>query len=663
MRTKQSRSRAYQPGVGFIRSMVMLCAAVSLLVLSTTALNAQQTGARSGDSDQLPEGPGRDLVFKNCNLCHTLDRVVSVKRTKADWQRLVQQMWQRRAPFSEDDIPTIVDYLSANFGRPDIPPRPMRVSGSLPAGYAGYDFSKPGARGTLTGMVTADVGAVHAFTVTAHNLLYRVQYTVLTKDGRYTVPQALPGPYEIFGETYGYSSPTQKGELKPSGSATVDLAFTKDPPPEGVTYVDMDTVYPPGPGRDLYMKNCAGCHATGPHWKMQLTPYGYRMGVEYMRWGRAIPDGNGASPVGRTQLSLADMDAIGHYLGSVLDPNLKRVARRPDYPTDESVVSKAVFVQYDMPEDFVKAHGGRAGSHDAFMAMDGKGWFGSGGSMVSLDPKEQDPVKRLRIYNPAPGQTFGINGIAEDRVRHHIYFADTEHGELGEVNPDTGQITLHMIPLRGFLHSLYGDSKGNIWYANIYGSSVGKYDPATGHVSSYPSITEDIGPYGVTEDHQGNIWIAGVSKGLIARFDPETLTMTEFKTPTPGSGPKRIRADSKDIMWFSEAANQTIGRLDPKTGVITEFKLPVPNISPYSIWVDRKDENIIWGSDLLNDHGFAPFSFNTKTKKMYYYPSPEGTQAPETFTEPNNTEWMVHTNAAGIHFYPDGYTSDAPPEP
>jgi mono/diheme cytochrome c family protein len=666
--------------------MAVLCALAGgvIIFFSAMFLAAQEDsqmaeqpvgGPSAGAPIQLPEGEGRELVASQCALCHSMEHALSVRKTKADWQRVVRQMWIRQAPFTETDIPTIADYLSKNFGKQDAPPvNPMVTSSPLPPEYAGYDFSKQAQRGTLTGKVTADQGTVHSFAVMAHNLLYRVRYMVFTKNGQYTVPQALPGPYEVYAAEFGYSSGDQRGDLKPGGTATVNLVFTKDPPRTGVTYVDLATVYPDAPGRDLFLKDCKGCHANSPHYEMQLTSFGFRRGVDYMRWGRTVgggASGDGPSYFSQTQLSKADADAIGRYLGSVLPANQKRVVRRPNYPIDENVTSKAIFVEYDLPDEEVRASGGRIGFHDAFVASDGSAWYGSGagdGVMIRLDPKEQDPGRRMKFYRGANGQKFGVNGIAEDRLRHHIYFASFDDGRLGEVDPESGKITLHVLPVRGGIHSLYGDSKGNVWYMNLYGGQVGKYDPKTGHAYPYPSVTPDIGPYGVTEDHKGNMWIAGIGKDLIAMFNRETETMSEFKIPSPDGNPRRVEVDSKDIVWFSEGAAQKIGRLDPQTGRFTEYKFPVPNISPYDVWVDRKDENIIWGSDLLNDHGYSPFAYNTKTNKMSYFPGPPNTWAPKVFTEANNTVWMVQrrnpkTNAAQIHFYPDGYTADAPPEP
>src|SRR5579864_619276 len=66
------------------------------------------------------------------------------------------------------------------------------------------------ARGTIAGTVSADQGQVRGFRVTAHNLRAMIWYVVFTKDGKYIVPQALPGPYEISVLQDGYDSPVQK---------------------------------------------------------------------------------------------------------------------------------------------------------------------------------------------------------------------------------------------------------------------------------------------------------------------------------------------------------------------------------------------------------------------------------------------------------------------
>ncbi len=62
---------------------------------------------------------------------------------------------------------------------------------------SGITRTQAPARGTIAGTVTVDQGLVRGFRVAAHNLRQMIWYVVFTKDGRYTVPHALPGPYEI----------------------------------------------------------------------------------------------------------------------------------------------------------------------------------------------------------------------------------------------------------------------------------------------------------------------------------------------------------------------------------------------------------------------------------------------------------------------------------
>jgi len=50
--------------------------------------------------DMLPDAPGKEIVSKNCQLCHTLERVVTSHREKAEWEDLVSQMVDRGCPLT-----------------------------------------------------------------------------------------------------------------------------------------------------------------------------------------------------------------------------------------------------------------------------------------------------------------------------------------------------------------------------------------------------------------------------------------------------------------------------------------------------------------------------------------------------------------------------------
>lgn len=63
----------------------------------------------------LADGSAKSLVEGGCALCHGLDRVVATKRTKGEWQNIVNRMIYFGSPISGDQASSVVDYLAANY--------------------------------------------------------------------------------------------------------------------------------------------------------------------------------------------------------------------------------------------------------------------------------------------------------------------------------------------------------------------------------------------------------------------------------------------------------------------------------------------------------------------------------------------------------------------
>jgi virginiamycin B lyase len=63
----------------------------------------------------LPEGPGKDLVEAVCTACHTLERVVAKRATKAEWQDKVLEMLQEDPDITQQERDRIVEYLAKAF--------------------------------------------------------------------------------------------------------------------------------------------------------------------------------------------------------------------------------------------------------------------------------------------------------------------------------------------------------------------------------------------------------------------------------------------------------------------------------------------------------------------------------------------------------------------
>ena len=71
---------------------------------------------RTYGKSELPEGEGRKILESSCVGCHDLSLVTQAKHSKSDWQDVVGRMIGNGAPVEATQVPTLVDYLSKNFG-------------------------------------------------------------------------------------------------------------------------------------------------------------------------------------------------------------------------------------------------------------------------------------------------------------------------------------------------------------------------------------------------------------------------------------------------------------------------------------------------------------------------------------------------------------------
>ncbi len=572
----------------------------------------------------------------------------------------------------------------------------------------------PVTRGSLSGAVTADQGAVVGFRVTVHNLTYKLWYTVFTVKGHYTVPQALPGSYDVIVLEKGFSSPTLRVDLAPGEDKTVDIAVknlaartasTQGASTEGINAAaggfgvaantvwvnSMEELYPPGPGRDLLKANCTGCH--GPEFgTMHRTKDGFRSGVARMTETGPTDNPFGTN-LGNTYLTGAQKDQLAEYLATNFGPGTPDKRLKVDPPIlDEDALAKAIYVSYDIPDNFPRPAfrgnliganeidgvtaqdpwvAGPAGRsvpqllHDPFIVPDGV-WYANpvANAMVHLDPTQLDPSKRYKVYPlKGPDTYVFLHGITVDS-KGHVYWAEITGGQLGELDPETGKQIRHYTPRRGGMLQVVTDKDDNVWFAMVKGpGGVGELNAKTRMVHQWQTPTPDNLLYGLAANPvDGTIWGAGYDKGLVTGFDPKTEEYHEFYAPGSWGQIRRIGVDSKGIVWFSEYTTGIVGRLDPATGKMTEYKMPTQGANPYEVWPDKTDK--IWISDQPQS---SLVHFDPDTKKWTYYPEPQlNWSLPKVEVEKNNTVWFGARFLPYItanHLYPNGYSADAPPEP
>lgn len=80
------------------------------------ALAAALEAAERDAIDQLPPGPGKDVVSGTCMTCHETAIIQQQRKDRDAWRRSVQRMIEWGAQLSAEQEETAIDYLSAHFG-------------------------------------------------------------------------------------------------------------------------------------------------------------------------------------------------------------------------------------------------------------------------------------------------------------------------------------------------------------------------------------------------------------------------------------------------------------------------------------------------------------------------------------------------------------------
>ncbi len=168
------------------RHTVFLSAAVAWLA-SLLPLTAQTT---------LPPGPGADLAYAKCRLCHAMDVVIqSAGISRALWLGVMEEMKEFGMKLTPDEHEALVDYLATYLG-PDPPPVPDNKP--TPPVVSVLDGQK---------LFNRDCGACHGEDGkgVSEQIPPLAGNPYLFKDSRYTVAvllYGLQGPIAIKGQTY-----------------------------------------------------------------------------------------------------------------------------------------------------------------------------------------------------------------------------------------------------------------------------------------------------------------------------------------------------------------------------------------------------------------------------------------------------------------------------
>jgi cytochrome c551/c552 len=90
--------------------------------LCCAALALGCAGAIAQAPDKLSSGPGSTLTENKCKICHELQHIRRTPLSRGEWADNLKNMRERGTPMTDEELATILDYLSTYYSRDPAPP-------------------------------------------------------------------------------------------------------------------------------------------------------------------------------------------------------------------------------------------------------------------------------------------------------------------------------------------------------------------------------------------------------------------------------------------------------------------------------------------------------------------------------------------------------------
>jgi len=220
-----------------------------------------------------------------------------------------------------------------------------------------------------------------------------------------------------------------------------------------------------------------------------------------------------------------------------------------------------------------------------------------------------------------------------------IYFTYFGDPQLGRLDPKTGEVTSYPIPIlkekaaKGAL-SLYHDHDGNFWVSLMYQAGGAKFDKATKSFTMLPVAPEFnressqqafVAPQSSHVD--GKLWVQDVASTSVYRVDLKSgkfenlKPYADIKPDSPLAGRPHsiyeIFPDAQNNLYIADFSDRAIGRIDAKTGEYSFIQTPTDRSRPRRGEMDN--EGRLWFAEYAVDNVAM---LDTKTNRIQEWTVP-----------------------------------------
>ena len=89
-----------------------------MTALAASAITPTSSAAGPAvQSEPAPHGDAPEAFTRVCGRCHSSDRIVEGRRSRGQWEEVLEQMTARGATGTDDDYAIIIEYLVSEYGR------------------------------------------------------------------------------------------------------------------------------------------------------------------------------------------------------------------------------------------------------------------------------------------------------------------------------------------------------------------------------------------------------------------------------------------------------------------------------------------------------------------------------------------------------------------
>src|SRR5437660_5142439 len=239
----------------------------------------------------------------------------------------------------------------------------------------------------------------------------------------------------------------------------------------------------------------------------------------------------------------------------------------------------------------VKAINLGAGSapHGVIVGPDGAPWITDGGlnAIVRVDPLTNE-VKRFPL--PADRLNANLNTAVFDKDGRTLWFTG-QTGSYGRLDTQSGAMAVFDAPRGAGPYGIATCPDGNIYYASLAGSYVGRIEREIGGATVLTPPTAGQGARRVSCDSKSRVWVSEWNAGQLARYDG--TSWKEWKLPGDRAMAYAVYVDDADVVWVTEWGGNSLVRFDPATETFVVRSHPSPNANVRQL-LGRHGE--VWGA-------------------------------------------------------------------